>query len=163
MFEIKNVEVKEVDFLAEKAGEVWREIYYPLVGEGMTDYMIEKVQSAHAIKDQIENQGYEYYWPMLDGERAGFFAMYPRDDMMYISKFYLFKDFRGKRLSFKMMDFVKSEARARGLKGVFLNVNKKNERAIKAYGRLGLTRLRDEEEDVGQGYRTNDYIMGVYF
>ena len=66
-----------------------------------------------------------YYFVLDDfNERIGFIAFYPKGECMYLSKFYLGKDNRGKGYSKEMLDFIIDKARMCGLKGVTLNVNK---------------------------------------
>ena len=57
--------------------------------------------------------GSNYYYVYTDesDERAGYFSFYPKDGRMFLSKIYLEKEFRGKGISYDVLDFIKSEAR----------------------------------------------------
>ncbi len=48
----------------------------------------------------------EHYDPIIGKEsNIGFLAYYPREGALYLSKFYLYKDMRGKGFSRIMLDF----------------------------------------------------------
>lgn len=57
-----------------------------------------------------------------------------------------------------MLDFIKSAAREKGLGKVFLNVNKYND-ALTPYEHLGFYKIREEKNDIGNGYFMDDYVL----
>ena len=144
--------------LAALASEIWKEHYDPILGSEQNDYMIEKFQSAPAIKEQLKDN-VSYCLVCTDsGEKAGFVAFYPRDNELYLSKFYLHKSHRGQGMARQMMDFVIAEAKKTGASSVTLNVNKYNDLAIAVYEKLGFKRLRSEKTDIGKGWYMDDYV-----
>ena len=48
--------------LAGLAKEIWNEHYIKILSQEQIDYMLEKFQSENAIKEQISNDGYNYYF-----------------------------------------------------------------------------------------------------
>jgi len=150
---------KELEAMSSMATEIVREHFDPIIGKAQNDYMIEKFQTVDAIREQLE-QGYEYFF-VSDGERRiGFLAFYPRKDVMYISKFYLYKKDRGHGYSREMMDFVIKNARDRGFGSIELNVNRNNS-AIYAYEKLGFKVARMEKKDIGSGFYMDDYVYSL--
>lgn len=150
---------KELKEMSSMATEIVREHFDPIIGKAQNDYMIGKFQTVAAIKEQIEH-GYEYFF-VNDGEkRIGFLAFYPREDAMYLSKFYLYKKERGHGHSREMMDFVIKAACERGLTSVELNVNKNNS-AVYAYEKLGFKVIRTEKNDIGSGFYMDDYVYSL--
>ncbi len=77
---------------------------------------------------------------------------------MYLSKFYLYKDERHKGHASKMLEFVKKEAGKEGLEGIFLNVNRFNS-AVESYLNMGFEIVREEKNDIGNGFFMDDYVM----
>lgn len=148
---------KDVEELSALASSIVQEHYDPILGKEQNNYMIEMFQSVHAIEEQLEG-GYNYYIVLEEDEEAGFIGFYPKDDKMYLSKFYLKKECRGKGYSIKMLDFIKSAAREKGLGKVFLNVNKYND-ALTPYEHLGFYKIREEKNDIGNGYFMDDYVL----
>lgn len=146
--------VRELSLLA---SSIVKEHYDPILGAEQNDYMIRKFQSEEAIREQLAH-GYQYYTVCTDtGEGIGFIAYYLREKDLYLSKFYLRKDYRGKGISRDMLRFVAERTKEAGFASFELNVNKYNS-AVNAYERLGLTRVRAEVIDIGSGYVMDDYV-----
>lgn len=144
--------------LSQFATAILKQHFDPIVGEEQNDYMLSMFQSEHSLKEQISH-GYRYYWVKEQGKNAGFIAFYPRNGKMYLSKFYLHKDYRGKKLGKKMLAFVEQEAKKEQLPAVFLNVNKENFDVIEIYKHMGFFISGKEKNDIGNGYFMDDYIM----
>ena len=50
----------QIDTLCAIAKTVWHETYDDLLPPGQPDYMIEKFQSDHAVKEQMARENYRY-------------------------------------------------------------------------------------------------------
>ncbi|BAM47430.1 GNAT family N-acetyltransferase [Amphibacillus xylanus] len=156
--EIKKTDMKAIHELSSLASKIVKEHYDPIIGKAQNDYMIEKFQSVTSILEQLA-QNYQYYFVTdYHNRKIGFIAFYPRRDDLYLSKFYLEKEYRGQGIASEMFDFVKSKAQALGFNIIVLNVNKENLVAIRAYERLGLIRITEEKIDIGNGYYMDDYV-----
>lgn len=118
--------------------------------------MIAMFQTEKAIKKQLE-AGYRYFFVNENKKAVVFFAFYPKETAMYLSKFYLYKAERGKGYAHQMLDFVIDEARKYGLQAIELNVNKYNS-ACQVYERLGLKKICSEKNDIGNGFYMDDYV-----
>ena len=161
--ELERVETqKQIDILCDIAPKVWHETFDSILPEGQTDYMIDKFQSDHAVKDQMANQNYRYYLANLDGEYAGFVGFAPHyqgQEEMYLSKVYLLAEYRHQGVVRAMFDLVEEETKKEGLSKIRLTVNKKNTHAEKVYEHYGYQTVEAVESDIGNGYVMDDYIM----
>lgn len=64
---------EEVERLASLADEIWHEYWPALIGEDQTDYMVEQFQSLGAIKRDMAEHAYEYWFIVAqedDGESS---------------------------------------------------------------------------------------------
>ena len=109
MVTIRPVKKGEIGILSKTAAEIVREHFDPIIGTEQNDYMIAMFQSVPAITEQFET-GYRYYFVLRDEKIIGFLAFYPKGDIMYLSKFYLYKEERGKGYAKEMLAFVIQEA-----------------------------------------------------
>ncbi len=138
------------------ATRIVREHFDSIIGAAQNDYMIQRFQTPSAIREQLDH-GSSYYFVSEAGKTLGFLAFYPRGGALYLSKFYLYKEERGKGLSRPMLAFVAGRAKAAGLGAIELNVNRDND-AARAYEKLGFTLLRTEKNDIGAGFFMDDYV-----
>ena len=150
--------VKELSALA---SAIIRDYYDPLLGEEQNTYMIEMFQSERALREQMDH-GYRYYYPVEEGRKLGFLGFYPREDALYLSKWYLKAEERGKGYARPMLDFLRNEAKKEGLSAIELNVNKYNP-TVAIYEKLGFLWVRSEKNDIGSGFYMDDYVYRLRF
>jgi ribosomal protein S18 acetylase RimI-like enzyme len=60
----------------------------------------------------------------------------------------------------KMLFHIYQKAQAMKLEKIILNVNKRNQKGIKAYSRFGFEIIDSQVKDFGNGFVLDDYIMG---
>ena len=154
--ELRHEDIYEISGMSEMATAIIREHFDPLIGKEQNDYMLAMFQTEPAIKKQLEC-GYRYFFVQEDGRNIGFIAFCPKESVMYLSKFYLYKNERGKGYAHQMLNFVIDESVKTGLKAIELNVNKHNS-ACQAYDRLGFKIIRSEKNDIGNGFYMDDYV-----
>ncbi len=173
MAEFLNIENEaEIRLLADLAGEIWNEYWPPIIKEAQTRYMIEKFQSYEAIKNQILNENYIYKIIRMNSENVGYFGVSVKNkkiwlegapdlgfEFLFLSKLYLKKEHRAKGLGREAFEAVKQIAFEKGLKFIYLTVNKFNTNTIKAYEKWGFKTVETAKTDIGQGFIMDDYIM----
>jgi hypothetical protein len=148
----------ELEQYCNLADKVWHE-YFPCILSGeQIDYMVNLFFTLKALKSDMD-KGYEYYFVQKNNENIGYISIHPEKDRLYLSKLYLTLDNRHKGYASQMMSFVKGIAEERGLKAVYLNVNKFNEHTIDVYKHCGFKTLYSEVNDIGNGYVMDDYVM----
>lgn len=158
-------EPKQIKALSKLATDILREYYDPLLGIAQNLYMTEKFQSVHGILDHMKRgavYGVLALTPIQSVEdianALGFFAYEFKEDYLYISKFYLRADARGKGYSHPLMDEFERVALEHNLPALRLNVNKYNP-TIDIYEHLGFRIIESEVNDIGKGYVMDDYVM----
>lgn len=159
--EVIKVNENEIDELSAFATQIVRNHFDSIIGTAQNDYMLSKFQTVEAIAEQFVH-GYRYYWAVQEGKKAGFLAFFPRDGKMYLSKFYVHKDFRGKRIASGMFEFLVEETKKQGLDSIFLNVNRDNTEVINIYYHLGFVKTREEKNDIGSGFYMDDYVLEYF-
>lgn len=158
-FENITLENKEkIKELSAFATEIVKEHYDPIIGEEQNDYMLSLFQSQEGIASQLRH-GYQYYLVYHKGEKAGFTAFYPRKGKLYLSKFYVHKDKRGKKIASHMFQFIKEQAKNAKLPAIFLNVNKENHASIEIYEHFGFEKAYEEKNHIGNGFYMDDFIL----
>lgn len=150
----------DIRLTAQMAQEIWNEAFRGIITQEQINYMVDKYQSYHAMKDQIENQGYTYFIISKDGKDAGYCGVQVKEDnSLYLSKMYLLKEARGKRLFEQMTNHLVKLCRDKGISRIWLTVNKHNDRAIAAYIKNGYKNIRSQTTDIGNGFMMDDYVF----
>ena len=159
MLQIKLANL-ESDFklIAQLADAIWREHYIPIIGKPQIDYMLDKYQSSKVIKTQIE-EGYKYFVLVYENTPVGYIAITTEEDALFLSKIYVLRTYRGKKIGTQALKFIENKARELNLKRITLTVNKNNHSAIKAYEKLGFENLGPKIMDIGNGFIMDDYKM----
>ena len=153
---------QQIDAVVAIAAEIWPATYEPLTPPGQVEYMLDKFQSDHAVKDQMAHQNYRYYLALFDGIPGGFVGFAPRYEgrnEMFLSKLYILPQYHGTGAARALVELVTDHARKENLPIIRLTVNKGNTHAIEVYKALGFTVSELAVTDIGGGYVMDDYIM----
>ena len=155
---ITSLKNQNIDSIVVLAKPIWHEHYTPIIGEQQVNYMLEKFQSREAIQSQLE-EGYQYFQVTEQTQLVGYFSIQFRENAsLFISKFYLSKQARGKGFGKQMLSFVEQLAISNKCRTIDLTVNKYNP-AYQVYLKLGFINQGAAEFDIGNGYIMDDYLM----
>lgn len=149
----------DLNTIAELAEDIWPEHYTDIIGEEQVDYMIEKFQSYEALVDQTVNGGYSYFIIYYDKIPVGYIGIKYAESYLFLSKYYLVKDARGKGIGYKAFDYVKDLCRNHGLHDIRLTCNKHNTNSLNFYEHLGFRNVGEEITDIGNGFVMDDFIL----
>lgn len=156
MIAYQKVEKQNIKELASLAYAIWHEYWTCLLSLEQIDYMVENFQSEHAIKSQIENENYTYYFIVDDGKKVGYFGISDKEEYLFLSKLYIKKEYRHKGIGTKAFEKIKELANNKPIR---LTVNKQNINSIKAYEKWGFKTIDAVVTDIGSGFVMDDYIM----
>lgn len=139
------------------AYDIWHEYFPVLLSNEQIDYMLEKFCSFEAMQKNIA-EGYIYYIISRNGCDIGYTAIKPeKDNTLFLSKIYIYKDHRGKGFSRSVIEFHKQFCKNNGLNAIRLTVNKYNLDSIAIYEKLGFKRTGEGVADIGGGFVMDDY------
>ncbi len=154
--------------IVQLAKQIWHEHYDSIIGIQQVDYMLNKFQSEKAITQQ-QLDGYQYFLVFensllnssngQNNQLIGYFSVKEKDNnSLFISKFYLSNNARGKGYGRKMLQFIETKAQELNKDSLDLTVNKFND-AYKIYLKLGFEKVGSAQFDVGGGYIMDDYLL----
>ncbi len=152
---IDGPSIRLIESLAKK---IWTEHYTPIIGGNQIRYMVDKFQSRESILEQLQ-EGYLYHLLMEEqGRLIGYLSVLPREDELFLSKFYISLEFRGKGYGREAMGFILDLARNKNLPKITLTVHKRNP-SVGIYKKLGFIVTGPVMTDIGEGYVMDDYRM----
>ncbi|GIP36952.1 N-acetyltransferase [Paenibacillus sp. J31TS4] len=150
---------EDIAAVSQLAAEIWREYYGTLLSTEQIDYMIAQFQSVPAITDQIDRQSYLYYLIQYDGANVGYMAVKQEQGKLFLSKFYIGKEKRGKGFASHALAFLEQLGRDRNLSHIWLTVNRHNHPSIAIYVKKGFLKVREQVADIGNGFVMDDFVM----
>lgn len=159
MITIEKMQNKEIETMSLLAQDIWREYSVCFITPEQIEYMLKKFQSSDSIKQQIDKEDYEYYFIKDQENYAGYFAIQPKRNKLFLSKIYIKKEYRNKGVGKKSLEFIKKRSKALNLDKIELTVNKYNENTIKAYKKWGFTLQKEAKVNIGNDFVMDDYIL----
>ena len=90
-------------------------------------------------------------------EFIGYIAIQTQKEALFLSKFYIKREFRSKGHGRKAMNFIIKQSKKLNFNKIFLTVNKYNTESIKIYEKLGFKQLGPIIQDIGNGFIMDDY------
>ena len=159
MIKIQPANTKsDYECISKLAHTIWHEYYISIISLEQIEYMLEKYNSVKSIEERVQ-VGVLFYCLAYNNEHVGYTAIENKTDCLYISKLYVLKAHRGKKIAKAAMLFTESMAKAQNISAIKLNVNKYNTNAMLAYEKMGFVKTASTVEDIGNGFVMDDYLM----
>ncbi|MCM8593809.1 GNAT family N-acetyltransferase [Accumulibacter sp.] len=157
---ISPVTPADVDAVVALARRIWQATYPEIISQQQIDYMLEQRYSPTHILDELATPRIWWDQAHADGVLSGFAcSLITGNGEMKLDKVYVDPARQGLGIGRKLIEAVASRAVADGCAALILAVNKRNQRAIAAYHRLGFA-VRDSVcVDIGGGFVMDDFIM----
>ena len=96
----------DVRRMVKVAETVWREANISFCSAEQVEYMIERFQSFEAVQGQLL-QGYRYFVFEENGDIVAYFGVQPQGERLFLSKFYILKEYRGQGIFSAGLDVMK--------------------------------------------------------
>jgi ribosomal protein S18 acetylase RimI-like enzyme len=149
----------DIPLLRDLAQRIWRECYPGIVTHEQIEFMLGWMYSEEEIRRQLTT-GVPWEIAELEGASVGYLSWQREDDgRVKISKLYVLPAQQRRGLGRQMLEHICKCARALGAHAVWLQVNKRNERAIGAYLKAGFRIEKEAVFDIGGGFVMDDYLM----
>jgi len=149
----------DIQKLSTLASAIWHEAFSEILSLDQINYMIEKFQSFEAIKTAIDKDNYEYFFISDETGITGYTGVQQKDNKLFLSKLYIAKENRGRKIASEAFLFLEELARKRNLKSIWLTVNRNNTHAIEVYKSKGFSIIRTQVTDIGNGFVMDDFVF----
>lgn len=161
--EVFKNDKEKIAQIASMAEIIWKEHYKDIIPLKQIEFMLKFFQSEGAIKTQLKEESYHYFIISENDTPAGYFAILPEENHVFLSKLYILKDFRNKGIARNALNEIKQIARKNKKNRIRLNVNKNNKSTIEAYQRFGFKITDSSMIYIGSGHILDDFIMEIEF
>jgi RimJ/RimL family protein N-acetyltransferase len=139
------------------ANEIWHDCYRAILSDEQKAYMLEMMYSEKVIRNELQ-EGIVWEMMVYKGDDVGFISVEEKNQRLKLHKLYLHPDLQGKGFGSQALKHVLDYGASLHVKDVYLNVNKHNANAIRAYERMGFVRTDEGVFDIGGGYVMDDFI-----
>ncbi|MTJ51777.1 GNAT family N-acetyltransferase [Anabaena sp. UHCC 0253] len=154
----------DLEELRKISREIWYNHYSTIISNAQIEYMLDKMYGIGVIENEIYEQGIFYDQVLHNSELVGYLSYSSEimNNMSYLKlhKCYLLTSLHGFGYGQMMLSHIYEKAKNMNLQQIILNVNKRNEKGIKAYSRFGFKIIDSQVIDFGGGFVMDDYIMG---
>ena len=158
---IRRATPSDCALIYELAKPTWKAAYSEILTEQQMEYMLEMMYSDESLTRQMR-EGHVFFIGLIDENPCGFISFRQSGEKLYIlEKLYVLPQIQGAGIG----RFLVEEAEAHihslhpGKRFLFeLNVNRNNI-AVDFYKKIGFHIDREVDEDIGNGFYKNDYIM----
>ena len=158
---IRILEKHELGLVRDVADVVWPVTFREILSSEQITYMM-KMMYALDVMDREYDSGISFYGVFDGVQPIGYLVMGAcdgRQGTMKLHKCYLLPAYQGRGIGSLMLRTAKDYTAKAGYKYLRLNVNRYNEKAIKAYRRNGFVTVETVDNPIGNGFFMNDYIM----
>jgi len=155
---IREVNSSELYIIHDLAERIWPSAYGEIVSAEQISYMLNWMYSTETLTQQLAD-GHHFFLFEENGIPLGFIGIELFADLrLKIHKLYVLPETQGKGIGKKLINFAREWAVHHGAKAIFLNVNRFNA-AVQFYQHIGLTIIKTEDNEIGNGYLMEDYVM----
>lgn len=143
------------------AGEIWPPTFAPILSAPQIPYMMRMMYAPEVLARELAD-GVRWEIVLVDSSPAGYLswsACPGRPGTAKLHKVYLSPRWHGRGIGQAMLDHAAACCRAEGFNRVLLAVNKRNDRAIRAYRRNGFAVVESVCNDIGGGFVMDDFLM----
>ena len=146
----------DIPIIYKLAYETWNEHYIEIITQQQIDYMLHLMYSEESLIKQLA-EGHCFYLLVNNGIEVGFMSIIPGENL-FLNKFYILKNQRNIgagqwffKAIFSLPNFINKEIR--------LYVNRKNFKSINFYFKMGFVIEKVVDQNIGNNFYMNDYIM----
>ena len=148
---------KYIHNTADLADELWHEVYKRYYPARQLDALVEQLQSADAIEEDIDND-VNYFLVFLGDKLIGYFAWKMENTALHLMHLYLKPEYRGKAIGRDIVSSVERLARGEGKGRVWCTVHARALPVQQFFKARGYRNLRAAEQEEG-GILRNELVF----
>ncbi len=158
-FTIRPAGEGDIPALRALAERIWRVSYVEMLTPEQIDYMLVWMYAPEQIASEMR-AGVIWEMALVEGGPAGFFSLtLDEDRRAKLNKLYVLPELQGRGFGRALLARATEAAAGLGAREIWLQVNKRNERARAMYERAGYVIERADVFDIGGGFVMDDFIL----
>lgn len=156
---LSRLTADEVASVSALARRVWQATYPPLIPQAQIDAMLADRYAPARLRAQLDDPAHAWWVARLDDAPAGF-AHAVRDGAdCKLDKLYVDAAYQRHGLGAALARMAEDWARTQRCPRLWLQVNRGNTQAIRAYTKYGFRIVESRVFDIGGGFVMDDHVM----
>ncbi|MEQ1662864.1 MAG: GNAT family N-acetyltransferase [Thiobacillus sp.] len=154
----RRLQAGEIDAVVTLARVVWQATYPALISSAQIEYMLGERYAPTLIRTQLNDPDHAW-WIVGAGDPVAFAHASRSGSECKLDKLYVHPARQRQGLGAALLDVVCDWARAHHATRLWLQVNRGNHQAIRAYEKQGFRILEARVFEIGRGFVMDDYVM----
>ena len=158
--DFRPASITDIPVLRSLAQTIWRACYPAIISAEQIEFMLDWMYSAATIRAELERG---ITWELIEdgkGRAIGFLSFQMESDgRVKLNKLYVLPELQGRGIGTRALARIIERAEALDATAVWMQVNKRNTRAIAAYEKAGFHIAREAAFEIGNGFVMDDYLM----
>ena len=157
---IRTAEADDLNTIGFLAYQVWPAAYKDILSFQQLHYMLQYFYSPESLSEQMLKMQHTFLLAETEEEEPVGFASFSKikEGIFKLHKLYVLPGLQNMHVGRSLLECVIEECAVEGGKRLQLNVNRNN-KAVSFYEKLGFKIVEEEDVDIGNGYKQEDYIM----
>lgn len=156
---LQRLASEDIAAVSALAREVWQATYPALISQAQIDAMLADRYAPDEIREQLHDPR-QCWWVARHGQAPVGFANARLDTSgCKLDKLYVHPTHQRQGLGAALIEAIADWARAQGARRLWLQVNRGNAQAIRAYEKYGFRIVESRVFDIGNGFVMDDHVM----
>lgn len=156
---IERMTPQDIAAVSKLARSVWQATYPALITQAQIDAMLADRYAAERIREQLDAPGQAWRVARQGGVPVGFAHALLEDAGCKLDKLYVRTDLQRRGIGAALLREVEDWARHHQCPRLWLQVNRGNTQAIRAYEKYGFRIVESRVFDIGGGFVMDDHVM----
>jgi GNAT superfamily N-acetyltransferase len=149
----------DADAVSALARIVWQATYPPLIPQAQIDAMLADRYAPERIREQLDEPRQAWWGAKQNHTLVGFAHAILDESGCKLDKLYVHSDHQRHGIGAALVQAVEDWARRQQARRLWLQVNRGNTQAIRAYATYGFRIVDSHVFDIGGGFVMDDHVM----
>jgi GNAT superfamily N-acetyltransferase len=150
---------EEIDAVSALAHVVWQATYPTLISQAQIDVMLSDRYAAARILSQLDDPDHAWWIAQRGRTTVGFAHAVLEGTDCKLDKLYVHPDHQRQGIGAMLLDAAQGWARELHARRLWLQVNRGNTQAVRAYLKYGFDIAESRVFDIGHGFVMDDHVM----
>ena len=156
---LQRLTADDIDAVGTLARTVWQATYPPLISQAQIDAMLADRYAPVRMREQLNDPRHAWWGARQGALLAGFAHAQLDASGCKIDKLYVHPDRQRRGVGAALLREIETWARAQQARRLWLQVNRGNTQAIRAYEKYGFHIVESRVFDIGHGFVMDDHVM----